>query len=119
MIYPRAHVGGGSGGLALSLHTIYPHLKINVAELPSQVPVARTLLDEAGGESIYVHGCDIVESPLSLCYDIAILRAVLQVMPPAYAEKTIRNVALFLNPGGCIIIMHAPLLSIHKNQLIH
>ncbi len=98
-------IGGASGGLALSLVKAYPHLEAKVADLPSIVPVARTLLSEAEAETIEVFPCDIVESPLQESFDVAVLRAVIQVLSPEQAEKAVRHVAESINSGGCMIIL--------------
>lgn len=98
-------IGGASGGLALSLVKAYPHLRAKIADLPSIVPVARTLLSEAGSETIEVFPCDVVESPLSESFDVAVLRAVIQVLSSEQAEKAMRHVAESINSGGYMIIL--------------
>ena len=98
-------VGGSSGGLAIALKKEYPHLSLRVDDLPSIVPVAETILNENNAIDIEVFPCDILKGPLSEACDVAILRAVIQVLSPVDAKVGIQNVAESINSGGYMIIL--------------
>jgi uncharacterized RDD family membrane protein YckC len=98
-------VGGLSGGLAISLKREYPHLSLRVDDLPEIVPITKTILSENNVFDIEVLPCNILKGPLSETCDVAILRAVIQVLALRYAEVGIRNVADSINSGGYLIIL--------------
>jgi len=98
-------VGGSSGGLAIALKKAYPHLSLRVDDLPSIVPVSKTILRENSAFDIEVKVCDIVKGPLTKPCDVAILRAVIQVVSPEDASIGIRNVADSINSGGYLMIL--------------
>ncbi|MCW4050115.1 MAG: acetylserotonin O-methyltransferase [Candidatus Bathyarchaeota archaeon] len=98
-------VGGSSGGLAFALKQAYPHLNLRVDDLPSIVPVANTILSENDADDIRVKPCDILKAPLSESCDVAVLRAVIQVLSPIDAEVGIHNVTRSINSGGYLIIL--------------
>lgn len=99
--------GGGAGGLALALCQLCPELHATVAELPNVAPVAR----EAIAEAEMADRIDVVDADLSVApppggrYDAAVLRALLQVMGPAEAERTMVNVAAALTPGAALYVV--------------
>lgn len=98
-------VGGASGGLAIALKKAYPHLSLRVDDLPSIVPVTETILRENNASDIEVNVWDIVEGPLTKTCDVAVLRAVIQVISPEDARIGISNVAESINSGGYMIIV--------------
>jgi SAM-dependent methyltransferase len=99
-------VGGGSGGLAIAMTEAWPDLRATVADLPSVVPITERFVREAGaGERVRVVAADVVAEPPPGTYDVAVLRAVIQVLGPEEARRTIRNVAAALEPGGRIYII--------------
>jgi hypothetical protein len=98
-------VGGASGGLAIALKKAYNHLSLRVDDLSSIAPVTETILKENNAFDIEVNICDIVKGPLAKACDVAILRAVIQVISPEDARIGIRNVAESINPGGSLIIL--------------
>lgn len=99
-------VGGGSGGLAIAMTEAWPDLRATVADLPSVVPITERFLGEAGaGDRVRVVAADVVAEPPPGTYDVAVLRALVQVLGPDEARRTIRNVAAALEPGGRIFIL--------------
>jgi hypothetical protein len=100
-----ADVGGASGGLVLALKKVYPHLSLRVDDLPSIAPVTETLLKGQNASDIEVNICDIVKGPLTEPCDVAVLRAVIQVISPEDAMIGIRNVAASINSGGYLLIL--------------
>ena len=98
-------VGGSSGGLAIALKKEYPHLSLRVDDLPSIIPVTKTILCENNATDIEALPCDILKGPLTKTCDVAVLRAVIQVLSPEDAELGIQNIAKSINSGGYLIIL--------------
>jgi hypothetical protein len=98
-------IGGASGGLAIALKNAYTHLSLRVDELSSIKPVTETILRENNASDIEVNVCDISKGPLSKPCDVAILRAVIQVISPEDARIGIKNVADSINTGGFLMIL--------------
>ncbi len=99
-------VGGASGGLAVAVSDIYPHLRITVVDLPSVSPVAKHLIEtEGANDRVHVMKVNIVKNPLPESYDIAVLRALIQVLSPEHARHAIINLATSINSKGRIFIL--------------
>ena len=98
--------GGGSGGIAVGMCRALPQLRATVADLPSVTPITSEFIDEAGlADRIGTHSCNVVEEPPGGPYDVAVLRAFVQVLSMEDAERALANVARALAPGGRIYIM--------------
>jgi hypothetical protein len=104
-VYIVVDVGGASGGLAIALKEAYPHLSLRVADIPSIVPVTETILKENNVTNIQVSSCDILEAPFVNMCDVAVLRAVIQVLSPEDAMVGIQNVSKSINSGGYLIVL--------------
>jgi SAM-dependent methyltransferase len=101
-----ADVGGGSGGMALALTDAYPHLRATVIDLPTVTPIAQRFLAEAGAtDRVQVGAADVVNAPVPGTYDVAVLRALLQVLSPEDALEALRHIGAALSPGGRIYIV--------------
>jgi SAM-dependent methyltransferase len=101
-----ADVGGGSGGMALALTDAYPHLRATVMDLPTVTPIAQRFLAEAGAtDRVQVGAADVVNAPVPGTYDVAVLRALLQVLSPEDALEALRHIGAALSPGGRIYIV--------------
>lgn len=99
-------VGGGSGGLAMAITEACPHIRATVVDLPTVTPVTRRLLEEGGAsELVQVMTADVVRGPLTGSFDIAVLRAFIQVLSPDQARRALKNVSEIINPGGVIYIL--------------
>ena len=99
-------VGGGSGGVSLAVTEAWPHLRALVVDLPGVAAIARQFVAEAGAEErVQVMDGNAVEGPIPGAWDVAVLRAFLQVLPPAQARRALRTVAAALAPRGHIIII--------------
>jgi SAM-dependent methyltransferase len=98
-------VGGGSGGVAIALAEALPHLDVTVAELPAVVPVAQRFVERAGvTRRVQVKAVDVVRQPMKDRFDVAVLRAFIQVISLEEAREALRNVHQALRPGGTIYI---------------
>ena len=98
--------GGGSGGIAVGMCQAFPGLRATVADLPSVTPITSEFIDEAGlGRRIGTLACNVVDESPGGPYDVAVLRAFVQVLSMEDAERALANVARALAPGGRIYIM--------------
>jgi hypothetical protein len=69
-------------------------------------PIARKIIEEDGlTDRVTVVSANVVNEPLSGCYDVAVLRALLQVLSPEEARAAIRNISAGIRPGGTIYIV--------------
>jgi ubiquinone/menaquinone biosynthesis C-methylase UbiE len=99
-------VGGGSGGLALAIAAACPQLRLTVMDLPSVVPITQRFIEEEGmTEQIEVAASDVVQGPLTGSYDVAVLRAFLQVLSRCETQRALHNLIEVLEPGGRIYII--------------
>ena len=61
-------VGGGSGGLALTLAGSCPQLHATVVDLATVTPITQRYIDEAGlAERVHVMTADAVQGPPERC----------------------------------------------------
>lgn len=99
-------VGGGSGGLAIAACRVCPDLKATVVDLERITPITRQYIAEAGlSGRIHVITADVLAGPPSGRFDVAVIRAFIQVLSPVQARRAIINVGHALEPGGQIIIV--------------
>ncbi|MHC1730135.1 MAG: methyltransferase [Syntrophobacteraceae bacterium] len=98
--------GGGTGGLSIGICEAYPDLRSTVADLPSVVTVSKRFIAEAGlSHRIKTIAVDLTESQPVGKYDVAVLRALLQVMSAAEAGEVLMNVSKAIQPGGSLFII--------------
>jgi len=101
-----ADIAGGSGGMALALTDAYPHLRATVMDLPTVTPITQRFLAEAGAtDRVQVVAADVVNAPVPGTYDVAVLRAFLQVLSPEDALQALRNIGAALHPGGRLYVV--------------
>jgi 2-hydroxy-4-(methylsulfanyl)butanoate S-methyltransferase len=101
-----ADVGGGSGGLAITIAQAFPGLDATVVDLPTTIPITRRHLEGAGmADRVYVQAADVVSTALPGTYDAAILRGLLIVLTPDQARRAVQNVSRGLEPGGTVFIV--------------
>lgn len=99
-------VGGGSGGLAIAITEACPNIRATVADLPSVTPVTRRFVEKAGAtDRVQVMTADVVCDPLTGSFDVAVLRAFIQVLSPDQARRVIKTVSEVINSGGVIYIL--------------
>ena len=98
-------VGGDSGGLAIFITEVCPHIQATVVDLPNITPVTKHHIDEAGaGNRVKVITADVIRESLPGSYDAAVMSAFIQVLSPDDARCAIKNVSKVMNPGGEIYI---------------
>jgi len=101
-----ADVGCGGAGVALTMTKAYPHIQAAAIDLPQVAPIAQKIVDSEGAtDRIRILAADVLSGPLPGSYDIAILRALLQVLSSDDARLAVKNVAAAINPGGRIYII--------------
>jgi SAM-dependent methyltransferase len=102
-------VGGGPGGLAVTLTERHPQIQATVADLPSVIPVTQRFLQEAdAADRVRTAAIDLLTTPIPGSYDVAVLRNVVQLFTPENAGRLLRSVGTAVRPGGTIyVIGHA------------
>jgi SAM-dependent methyltransferase len=101
-----ADVGGGSGGLAITIAQAHPGLRATVVDLPTTIPITQRYVEDAGmAKQVRVQAADVVNAALPGSYDVAVLRGLLIVLTPDQARRAIQNVSRGLEPGGVIFIV--------------
>lgn len=99
-------VGGGSGGLALTIAASYPQLQATIVDLATVTPITQRYVAEAGlAERVRVMTADVVQGPLRGAFDVAVLLRLIQVLSPDQARRVLRNVSQVVEPGGVISIV--------------
>jgi len=99
-------VGGGSGGLAVTIVEACPHIQATVVDLPRLTPITRRLVNEAGAaDRVQVVTADAVRGPLRGSFDVVVLRAFIQVLWPDDARRALKNVSAVINPGGSVYVL--------------
>jgi cyclopropane fatty-acyl-phospholipid synthase-like methyltransferase len=78
-----------------------------VVDLPAVVPIAQRLVAEAGAaERVEVQAADFLAGPPGGGpYDVAVARAIVQVLGPAEAARALANVGRALRSGGELYIV--------------
>jgi len=97
-------IGGGAGTVLAGLRERWPHFKATLLELPEVIVHAGPILAEHRAGEVALETGNILRGPARTKHDVAILRAVIQVLSPADAELAIRHTAQSLRPGGEAII---------------
>lgn len=97
-------IGGGPGTILVGLRERRPRIAATLMELPAVAAVAPAILAEYGVADVVVEEGDITVAPSTGLHDLAILKAVVQVLAPDKARRSILNAARCLNPGGEIAI---------------
>ena len=106
-----ADFGGGSGGLSIAVAEACPDIRVTVVDLPGAARIAQGYVEEAGvSDRVRVTTADVVSGPLTGSFDVAVLRAFIQVLSPDNAHRAIMNVSKVIEPGGTIYIIGAGIL---------
>ena len=99
-------VGSGGGGLAITMTKACPHMQATAIDLPLVTPIAQKIVEEEGAtDHVKVMSADVLNGPLPGSYDVAVLRALLQVLSPEDARLAVKNIGAAMNPGGTIYIV--------------
>ena len=111
-VHSAIDIGGGPGHSLIGLRETKPDLQVTLFELPANIMLAKTLLaGEPLADGLRFEVGNIVEAPSSTTHDLAILKAVIQVLSREEAAKTIRNTHASLNSGGRILISGVGILN--------
>jgi SAM-dependent methyltransferase len=101
-----ADVGGGAGGLAITVAKAFPHIKATVVDLPLVTAVTQKVVEEEdAADRVEVLTADVVKGPLPGSYDAAVVKGVLQVLSAEDARSVLVNVGRAIKPGGVIYIV--------------
>ena len=101
-----ADIGGGAGGLAITIARACRQIKATVVDLPLVTPIAQKVVEEEGAaDRVKVIEVDIMARPLPGSYDAAVLKNLLQVLSPEDAQRVLVNISKAINPGGAIFIV--------------
>ncbi len=99
-------VGGGPGGLSIAITQLCSHIKATVIDIASVTPVTRWFVEQAGAsDKIQVVTADAVTETLTSQYDVAVLRAFIQVLSPHDALQSLKNIYTIIKPGGTLYIL--------------
>lgn len=99
-------VGSGDGWLAITITKACPHINATAIDLPQIAPIAQKIVqEERATERVKVVAADVVSGPLPGSYDVAVLRSLLQVLPPQDARPAVKHIGAAINPGGKIYII--------------
>jgi len=91
--------------LAIGLTEACPHIQATVVDLPTVIPFTEHFVEEADAkERVRVIGVDVIHDSLKGSYDVAVLRAFIQVLSPNDALNALKNVGRVVNPGGAVYI---------------
>jgi SAM-dependent methyltransferase len=96
-------VGGGSGGMAITIAQANPHLKATVMDLPLVTPITRQFVEEANmAGRVEIMTTNAVSDRLSGSFDVVVARALVQVLSADDSRSLLGNLAAALNPGGVL-----------------
>ena len=98
-------VGGGTGGLSITVAEECPNLRATVVDFPAVVPVTQRFVNESRvADRVSVEAADVANQSLSGAYDVAILSNFVPVVSPNDILRTLQNVFQVLEPGGVVYI---------------
>lgn len=99
-------VAGGVGGLSIAITEDCPHMKATVVDLEHVIPMTQKVINEIGdSDRVNVISSDVVRDPLSGSYDVAVLRAIIQVLPPKDVALMLKNVSSVVEEGGMVYVL--------------
>jgi SAM-dependent methyltransferase len=104
-------LGGGSGGLAIAVAEICPHIQATVVDLPTVTPITHRFVTSAGvADRIKIVAANPVEQVIDGRFDVAVLKAFIQVLSPEAAHCALKNISAAIAPGGSIYILGSGIL---------
>ncbi len=99
-------VGGGSGGLAIAAAEVCPDLSATVVDLPEVIPFTSRFICEAkANQRIRTLALDVTREPVPGEFDVAVVKAFIQTLPPDQAAVALSHVGAALRPGGAVHIL--------------
>lgn len=99
-------VGCGGAGVAITITKACPQIEATAVDLAQVAPIAEKIVSEEGAaERVKVVAADVVNGPLPGAYDVAVLRAFLQVLSAQDARRATQNIGAVVKPGGKIFII--------------
>jgi hypothetical protein len=104
-------IGGGPGSALTAIAERHPHLRRTLFEFPASLALAKPLLAELGDRDVAFEPGDIVAAPSSKRHDVAILKAVIQVLSRSDAERALQNAYASLELRGLVCITGAGILN--------
>ena len=100
------NLGGGSGGLAIAVAEICPHIQATVVDLPTVTPITQRFVTSAGtADRIKIVPANPAEQVIDGRFDVAVLKAFIQVLSPEAARCALKNISTAVAPGGIIYIL--------------
>ena len=80
--------GGGTGGLSIGISEASPNIETTVVDLPAVAAISDQFIMEAGlSDRITTMGIDLIDTTPEGSYDVAVLRALIQIMTPEHAKR--------------------------------
>ena len=99
-------VGGGSGGLALTVADAFPQLHATVVDFATVTAITQQYIEASGlTNRVGIMPADAVQGPLEGRFDIAVMFRLVQVLSADHAQQVIHNVSDIVEPGGSIYII--------------
>ena len=99
-------VGGGSGGIAIAVAEACPHICATIVDLPTVTPFTQQFVNESSAKDrVHVLTADVTNDKLTGSYDLAVLKAFTQSLPPNEIRKALKNVSNVIEPAGGICIL--------------
>lgn len=104
--YNLLDVGGGSGGMAITLVQANPNLMATVFDLPSVTSITQQFVDQNKvGDRIEVISGDAVQDLAPGPFDVIVARHFVQVLSEEENQSFLKNAARVIRPGGDIYIL--------------
>ena len=99
-------VGGGSGGVAIGVVKVCPHIQATVVDVSNVTPITQRFVSEAGvSDRVKVITGNVVEAPIHGSFDAVIMKSFIQVLSPSDAQRALKNINATMAPGGTIYIL--------------
>lgn len=96
-------IGAGTGGLTLVVAETNQQIKAVLADFPAVTSVAQKVVREANlSDRVGVLPVNAVDDSLGGPYDVAIMRAFIQVLDRDQAQKALLNIGDAIEPGGSV-----------------
>lgn len=99
-------VGAGLGGVTLAVAEAFPDLEVTLADFPAVAAIAEKVVAEAGMSSrVSTMSADATADSLGGPFDVAVMRAFIQVLGRDEIPRALDNIARALKPRGDLYII--------------